>query len=124
MATFDEHCQDCERLLGNRHEAVNKWLDELFRFRGPGHRRFRHHREGVLEVEQLFGTDGAKAAVVHLVRDCGRVPDKMDYIAMDSPIIIPDPNSVIMYSVMNEEVAEKFRIRVEEEWKRVLPGTT
>jgi hypothetical protein len=31
MAAWEEHCRDCDRLLGNRCEAVNGWMDDLFK---------------------------------------------------------------------------------------------
>jgi hypothetical protein len=31
MAHFNDHCRDCERMLGDKHENVNHWMDELFR---------------------------------------------------------------------------------------------
>lgn len=73
MATFEQHCKECETILGHRHEAVNRWLDGLFWKLGPGHRRMRHRSSGVRMASELFGIDGAKAAVVHIVRDCGKV---------------------------------------------------
>ena len=36
LAHFDQHCKDCEAILGARHEDVNRWLDGLFWKLGPG----------------------------------------------------------------------------------------
>lgn len=80
MAHFEDHCSDCELILGNRHEEVNHWIDELFRQFGPSHRKFRHHEDGVNQAQRKFGGDAWKAAVVHIVRDCGYVPKETDYL--------------------------------------------
>src|SRR5271154_6168755 len=88
MAHFNDHCRDCERLLGDRHEIVNHWMDELFRKEGPKHRRHRHCWKGVREARQLFGLEGAKAAIVHIVRDCGGVPDQRTYDETQLGIVI------------------------------------
>ena len=53
MANIEQHCQDCKRLLGDRFENVNRWMDELFALKGPGHRRFRHHWDGVSKAREL-----------------------------------------------------------------------
>ena len=80
MASFDEHCRDCERLLGDRCEEVNHWLDAGFKRFGPLHRFWRHHWRGVDEVEKLFGALlGRKAAIVHILKDCGHVPSARDW---------------------------------------------
>jgi hypothetical protein len=81
VPSFDVHCRDCERILGDRHEKVNRWLDELFRMKGPAHRKLRHHAHGIQLAQQLFGIEGAKAAIVHVVRDCGHVPNDSDYVS-------------------------------------------
>ncbi len=87
MATFEEHCQDCFRLLGDRHERVNAWLDREFSKRGSDHRRILHHTRGVEEVDGMWGREAAKAAIVHIVRDCGQVPRERDYYRTYSPCI-------------------------------------
>ena len=74
MASFEEHCQDCERILGNRCEEVNRWMDEDFKKFGPLHRFSKHHTRGVKEAEELFGELGRKAALVHILKDCGHIP--------------------------------------------------
>ena len=79
MAAFEEHCNDCERLLGNRCEDVNHWIDAMFKRFGPLHRFMRHHTRGVKEAEKLFGEIGRKAAIVHILKDCGRIPTARDW---------------------------------------------
>jgi len=71
--------EDCERFLGSPHEAVHRWMDEFFATAGAKHRRFRHHRAGIREARGLFGEDGAKAATVHILRDCRNIPNAEDY---------------------------------------------
>jgi len=68
MAKFEDHCRDCERILGNRYEDVNHWMDALFRQYGPAHRKHRHCWYGVGEAKRLFGAEGAKAAIVHMTK--------------------------------------------------------
>jgi hypothetical protein len=79
MASFEEHCRDCERLLDDRCEPVNRWLDAMFRQYRDQHRFVRHHWRGVKEAEALFGTLGRKAAIVHILKDCGFVPKDRDW---------------------------------------------
>jgi hypothetical protein len=79
LASFDEHCRDCERILGDRCEEVNHWLDAGFKRFGPLHRFWRHHSRGVDEAEKLFGVLGRKAAIVHIMKDCGHVPSTRDW---------------------------------------------
>lgn len=74
MAHFETHCHDCERLLNDRCEDVNHWLDECFAQHGPHHRFVRHHTGGIEEATKLFGERGRKAALIHILRDCGHIP--------------------------------------------------
>lgn len=90
MAHFNVHCQDCYRLLNDRCEDVNLWLDELAGKFGPMHRFARHHTRGVEEAEALFGERGRKAALIHILRDCGHIPtprqwkdEKVDSLGFD-----------------------------------------
>jgi hypothetical protein len=116
MATFEEHCRDCERLLGDRHEAVNRWMDELFRVYGPKHRRHRHHKRGVREAQALFGNEGMKAAIAHVVRDCGSVPPERYYDESSLGIIIAP--EFLVYDSANEKAFDKFQRVVQEEWEK------
>ena len=80
MATTEEHCQDCLRKLGESFEHVHLWLDELQVEYGPMHRPFRHHTGGVEVVRAKWGDDAARAAEIHIRRDCGGVlptPDEL-----------------------------------------------
>lgn len=68
---FEEHCEESEKLFGNKWEAVHKWLDEFAGKPGIGmmHRRFRHHQEGLKDVEKIFGADAVAAARQHILSD-------------------------------------------------------
>jgi len=115
MAHFEQHCRDCERLLGERFENVNHWIDELFRQYGANHRRHRHHWGGVREAHRLFGEAGAKAAIVHIVRDCGDVPRERDYDKTNLGIIIAP--EYLMYDGV-ERAPEKFAQAVNQAWEK------
>ena len=75
MSTIDIHSADCLKELGKEYREVHKWLDELFVRLGPKHRDARHHTGGVEEARKLFGEEGAKAAEIHIKKDCnGKIP--------------------------------------------------
>ena len=77
MASFEEHCADCHRELGEDFEQVHIWLDELFKVLGPKHRSARHHTGGVEQVRRLWGDRAAQAAEIHIRRDyAGKLPDE------------------------------------------------
>ena len=79
MAAFEEHCEDCVKELGKPYEEVHRWLDELFRKVGPKHRSIRHHNEGIEEVRAKWGDEAAKAAEIHIKKDCyGVVPTRRE----------------------------------------------
>ena len=116
MAKFEDHCRDCERILGDKHENVNRWMDELFRQYGPRHRRHRHCWAGVREAKRLFGAVGAKAAIVHIVRDCGAVPDQRTYDETQLGIVIAP--EYLIYDGANETALEKFKAAVEKDFAK------
>ena len=70
MASLSEHCADCSRELGAPFAHVHEWLDELQAEYGPSHRPFRHHIEGIEMVRAKWGDEAAKAAEIHIRRDC------------------------------------------------------
>lgn len=77
MATFEEHCQDCQDQLGERFEAVHRWLDELQADYGAMHRPFRHNTEAVEQIRRRWGDSAALAAQIHIRRDTGgTIPTK------------------------------------------------
>lgn len=118
MATFEQHCLDCEKLLGNRHEDVNRWVDGLFWKLGPRHRRMRHNTHGVRLAGELFGPEGAKAAIVHIVRDVGAVPNERDYNTFPEGIEVAP--GFVAPTLGYEQFWDEFRAKAEEEIKRVL----
>lgn len=75
MARFEEHCQDCIEELGEPFEEVNLWLDGLFCILGPSHRDVRHNVLGVEKVREKWGDRAARAAEIHIIKDCrGGIP--------------------------------------------------
>lgn len=74
MATFMEHVEDCEILLGKSWRKVHKWLDAYTKkypinVYGDHHRKFRHHKEGVRQIKEMWGFEAEQAAIIHIVRD-------------------------------------------------------
>jgi hypothetical protein len=109
VAHFDQHCADCQRLLGDRYEEVNRWIDELFKLHGADHRRYRHHAGGVRQAQKKFGGEAYKAAIVHIVRDCGFLPLARHYqkpLWGDGDITITP--EYLTYDGLNEKAQEKF----------------
>jgi hypothetical protein len=77
MAGIEEHCADCRRELGGDFRHVHVWMDALFKTLGPKHRSARHHMGGVEQVRKMWGDDAAKAAEIHIRKDCGgKLPDQ------------------------------------------------
>lgn len=92
VAAFEEHCRDCERILGDRCEEVNRWMDDGFDKYKAHHRFLKHHRRGVVIAGKKFGELGRQAALVHVLRDCGKIPLPNDYDyskLADGPLILP-----------------------------------
>ena len=83
MARLGVHCRDCKLELGEEFEHVHRWLDELFRLKGPAHRKFRHNVDGVEQVRARWGDRAARAAELHILLDnpgLGRIPTADDYV--------------------------------------------
>lgn len=82
MASYKEHCADCQKQLGKDWSVVHRWLDEFFAKMGyhERHRDIRHHKKGIEEVRQKWGDQAAEAARIHIERDFnGWVPnDEME----------------------------------------------
>ena len=93
MASLEEHCRDCERLLGNKCEEVNIWIDQAFQVYGGRHRFVKHHDAGINKAEELFGELGRKAAIVHILKDCGHIPTEAQWAVQEVDILGMDPNS-------------------------------
>lgn len=71
MPSFEYHCEECRKKLGEPFEYVHRWLDEFFgdpRY-GTRHRHLRHHKKGIEEVRKKWGDRAAKAAELHIRSD-------------------------------------------------------
>ena len=83
MASFEEHCQECLTKLGDRFEEVNRRIDQFAHYPDMEflmeHRKFLHHAEGIEYFEMRCGQKGGEAARLHVLRDCGHVPNALDY---------------------------------------------
>lgn len=120
MAQFEQHCKDCQIILGKKFEDVNRWLDSMFWKRGAGHRRYYHHLTGVRKAQELFGPGGAKAAVVHIVRDCGRVPRDREYDESYSLCVETEAEAFISPPLGFEQHFDLFKEAVEKELKVIF----
>jgi hypothetical protein len=71
MASYKQHCDECQETLDDPHGRVHKWLDEYFSVLGFGvkHRDVRHHEDGIREVREMWGDEAAEAAKIHIARD-------------------------------------------------------
>jgi len=69
--TFQQHCEESQRLFGKRYEEVHRWLDEFMGKPGYGmrHRRKRHHEVGIRQAAELFGKETGEVARRHIVSD-------------------------------------------------------
>lgn len=94
MGTFEQHSEDCQRELGARFEHVHEWLDELQDEYGPVHRVFRHHTKGIEMIRARWGDDAARAAEIHIRRDCNGellTPDDFrNFYGIKTEEIIPE----------------------------------
>ncbi|HNR13323.1 MAG TPA: hypothetical protein PKM59_08425 [Thermodesulfobacteriota bacterium] len=69
--TFDQHCEESQRLFGNQYEAVHRWMDAYMGTPeyGMRHRKKRHHEAGIQEAVRLFGPEAEAAARQHIISD-------------------------------------------------------
>lgn len=86
MPHYSVHCADCKRELGEEFEQVHIWLDEFAVSMGPDHRLERHHVDGVEEARKKWGDRAARAAEIHILADCGKIPT-MDSIILQKAIV-------------------------------------
>jgi len=107
MASFEEHCEDCIRELGKPYQGVHIWLDELFKKLGPKHRDARHHIGGVEEVRKKWGDESARAAEIHIMKDCGGIIPSKEEAQMFSlfgpDIVYPDGRTFLTDSKVEEK---------------------
>ncbi|MGC8491932.1 MAG: DUF6915 family protein [Syntrophobacteraceae bacterium] len=67
---FEDHCEESQKLFGNRFEEVHLWLDELHRAAEEGrYRRIRHNEAGIKQVVELFGEKAGEVARQHIISD-------------------------------------------------------
>jgi len=79
MAMFDDHCNDCKRLLDSPHGKVHEFLDQHAKIFDVGtfveyHRSFLHNRRGIEACMMMFGAEAKQAAIIHIVRDYMEMP--------------------------------------------------
>lgn len=68
--TFEEHCEESERLFGRRFEEVHLWLDGWFdKGLGARHRRVRHHEAGIKQAIEFFGREAGEVLRQHIISD-------------------------------------------------------
>lgn len=87
MASYDEHCADCVRVLGRPYGWVHAWLDALYdpEKRDIAHRIHRHNRETVDMMREKLGDGAAKAAEIHIIKDMGSVMRKYEVVCLYKP---------------------------------------
>lgn len=71
MASFEAHCEQCVKEMGEAFPEVHLWLDTFFGQEpyGTRHRHLRHHLEGIAEVRRKWGDKAAIAAEIHIRQD-------------------------------------------------------
>ena len=85
MSELHVHEKQCLKILGKRYTEVHQFLDqhndpEKHPFTAHLHRRYLHHRAGMLIVANRFGMSAFFAARLHIREDClGYVPQEFDY---------------------------------------------
>jgi len=97
MASYKEHCAECQEKLGNPWCVVHRWLDEFFVQQGchERHREIRHHQLGIQEVRKKWGEQAAEAAQLHIANDFyGFIPeDAMDVQKWNVGVIMYPPKN-------------------------------
>ena len=81
---YEEHCKDSVKKLGFDIPQIHEYLDEFAKLFIESsrykHRQFRHHLEGLIEIENKFGGKGLLVATNHIIVDNeGMIPIKKDY---------------------------------------------
>ena len=84
MANEDVHSDDCLKELGKEYRDVHRFLDQFAKIYGFSHRRILHHTYGIEMVRFFMGEMEAKAAEIHIKRDChGEIPEPSDWLDSD-----------------------------------------
>jgi hypothetical protein len=123
MADAKQHALDCLRLLEQPYAEVHRHLDSMFRQHGPFHRRYLHNAHTVRMLLEKQGKDAARAAIAHIVRDCGHVPRMRDYRtgAVDAFGCEQGDDGIVpgtFHVGLDVTVFAEYRAAVEAEWKR------
>lgn len=113
MAHRDRHELDCLHLLQKPMWEVHAWLDEMSQVFPVElfidyHRSFRHNSWGVQQCLEMWGSDGEKAARIHLLRDWN----------LDVPIKHLNLAEALRQS---DEALIHFNMLDEEEYNHLLP---
>lgn len=95
MAHPNEHCKSSVRKFGGQisdYQAIHEWFDATKAWIGHSkHRMFRHHSEGIFELERIFGisfinSDGRTVYTryvgeQHVKEDCfGYIPSAKEWV--------------------------------------------
>jgi len=69
--TFEQHCEESQRLFGKPYPEVHRWLDHFMGTEKYGwrHRRVRHHEAGIQQAVKLFGEEAGLVARQHIISD-------------------------------------------------------
>ncbi|MFC1453697.1 DUF6915 family protein [Verrucomicrobiota bacterium] len=76
---YKDHCKRTKEKLGKDWAMIHRWLDEFAKQDLMNHRRVRHHAEGIAEIKELWGEEAEAAAIMHVIDDCGFIPDAKYY---------------------------------------------
>ena len=71
MASFEAHCEQCVKEMGEAIAEVHLCLDAFFGQApcGTMHKHLRYHLEGIAEVRRKWGDKAAIAAEIHIRPD-------------------------------------------------------
>jgi hypothetical protein len=83
MGSQQQHCREDIARFGRAYPEVHQLLDQFAHFPDmrflSRHRKFLHHEEGIEYVRMRWGEEAGKAALQHVITDCGHVPAMVDY---------------------------------------------
>ena len=85
MPSFDEHYKKCLEETGEEKvcASVNREIDAFAHYPNKVHleihRRYLHHKEGVEYFKIKYGEIGKRIAELHILQDCGHIPNAEDY---------------------------------------------
>jgi hypothetical protein len=68
---LDNHCKECIKELGKPFKEVHQWLDAFAGTKefGMRHRKKRHHQNGLVQIQELFGEEAVYAGQLHIISD-------------------------------------------------------